>query len=269
MIKMADKMPPSVQPQSSAKTHAYLRWTFAASLVVLIGTPLFLEAHRLVRHHEAVTALRGSRCHSGFKKDKGETCGCAFVDSSTRYQKLLAACGVPEPRDIYQLDARGSQLEDSQLWHLHRLTGLCRVTLDGRPITNQGLAQLAGLTDLTALSLRRTRITDDGLQYLLRIPHLTYLDLSRTAVTDNGLKNLQESNQLATLILSHTTVSDAGLSRLHRLHRLKNLVIIETRVTDEGIDELTCALPKCKVTYSVRLSDEVYVDRVKGPLGTH
>ena len=245
-------MSPSDQPRSSTKLPAYLRWTLAASLMVVIAGPILFKAHRLSCQHEAVKVLRESGCNIRFD-NKGGPCG--FYDKSTRYQRLLVACGVSEPWGIYSLDASGSHVEDSQLWHLHGLAGLHWLSLGGRPITDQGLAQLAGLRDLETLSLWRTSITDDGLRHLQHLPHLDYLNLSETAITDYGLRYLQDSLQLKTLILNHTSVSDAGLVRLHELRGLKTLALSETRTTYEGIDKLTRILPNCEITYGVRMFD--------------
>ena len=65
------------------------------------------------------------------------------------------------------------------------------VSLNGTPVNDAGLRDLAALTQLRALDLTGTNVTDKGLKQLAALTQLQTLDLAQTKVTDVGLRELE------------------------------------------------------------------------------
>jgi len=83
-----------------------------------------------------------------------------------------------------------SGLSDADLGYLVRLSALQNLSLDGNPITDEGLRHLAGLP-LVGLDLSSTRVTDVGLSRLSTIPTLRVLYVVNTGVTPDGVDSLR------------------------------------------------------------------------------
>jgi hypothetical protein len=151
---------------------------------------------------------------------------------------------------------------------------LIDVDLDGKPVTDADLDNLAPLTDLKILNLSGSRITDEGLAKLEPLKRLKFLYLFKTDITDAGLAHLKELPRLEVLCLDQTLITDAGIKSLEALPRLeklhvhsrapltdksieslsKHVRLFELKVggpgfTEQGIARLREALPNCKVQY--------------------
>lgn len=64
-----------------------------------------------------------------------------------------------------------------------------------------------------------------------------------------GKTNLRGLTRLRTLYLTRSKVSDAGLVYLRGLTSLRELRLENTKVTDAGVNQLSRALPKCRVRH--------------------
>lgn len=146
------------------------------------------------------------------------------------------------------LDLRDTKISGRGLAHLKNLPALQKLTLVGTDLDDRGLEHLRTLTTLTELDLFRTPVTNSGLTYLSELTGLTQLSLNRcTNLTDNGLSNLQTLTALRRLDLGDTRITDAGLRHLYELDKLTYLVIARTKVTSNGVEEITRALPRCRI----------------------
>ena len=156
------------------------------------------------------------------------------------------------------------------------------IDLGGKPVSDEGLAQLGGLTDVRSLNLggNEPKITDAGLVHLKAFKKLETLLLPPVAATDKGLaqvaelttlKNLdigffspatdtgfghlKRLTSLKSLNVSYTAIGDAGLEQLKELPNLETLTLNSTKVTDAGLEHLRgmkslryLALGECNVT---------------------
>jgi hypothetical protein len=128
----------------------------------------------------------------------------------------------------------------AQLVGLKGLKHLTAISLSGSTqVTDTGLAQIARLTDLRVLWLYHTGITDVGLAHIAGLTRLEALGVEHTQVTDAGLSRLVGLHQLHTLLLMHTRVTEAGLADVAKLPKLRSLGICGIRLTKAGLAHLT------------------------------
>ena len=95
--------------------------------------------------------------------------------------------------DLQGLDLFGTRVDDQDLVHLERLTGLRALYLESRMIGDAGLVHLCRLKDLRTLALTGARITDAGLVHFKNPTGLQALDLSYTGVADDGIRQLRRA----------------------------------------------------------------------------
>ena len=71
--------------------------------------------------------------------------------------------------------------------------------------------------------------------------------LNRSRINDDQMELLEYLPDVEILNLTGTPVTDAGLDCVHALKKLHHLYPAKTQITDEVLEELTQALPECKV----------------------
>ena len=111
--------------------------------------------------------------------------------------------------DLSVINLDGRPISDDDLADLGGIASLRRLYLNGTPITGKGLIHLQGSSSLEILELRETRIGDAELPPLLDIPNLRILYLTDTRVGDRGMASLGlYLAALEELRLGHTAVGD-------------------------------------------------------------
>ena len=149
--------------------------------------------------------------------------------------KANAKLGLPEkPFQIRTITLDNRPIADEGLQHLQGLGRLEQLRMNGTPITNAGLAYLKDLPRLETVELRGTRITNEGLKPLLSHP-LIWLDLSSTLITDQGLEHLKGFPKLQQLRLNGLKITDAGMEHLAGLPSLHLLEVAGTQISDAGL----------------------------------
>ena len=123
--------------------------------------------------------------------------------------------------DLSVVNLDGRPVSDDSLADLAGIKSLRRLYLNATPITGKGLIHLQGSPQLEILELRETRISDAEPMPGLDLPSLRVLYLSDTRVGDLTLASLARLERLEELRLGHTSVSDAGLAHLAGLRKLK------------------------------------------------
>lgn len=119
--------------------------------------------------------------------------------------------------------------------------------LAGKEINDEQLAHLQKISGLVWLNLRDTKVTDAGMPHVGACTSLTRLHLERTAIGDAGLEHLKGLENLEYLNLYGTQVSDAGLEHLKGLTNLKKLYLWQSKATQEGADKLNESLPELTI----------------------
>jgi len=127
---------------------------------------------------------------------------------------------------------------DDGMIHLQGLPQLRELRMNQTPITNAGLAHLKDVPRLETVELRETRITNEGLKHLEGLEPMLWLDLSITAVTDEGLEHLKGFKKIQQLRLNRLKITDAGLEHLAGLSSLRLLEVAETPISDTGLQHV-------------------------------
>ncbi|REJ93244.1 MAG: hypothetical protein DWQ34_11130 [Planctomycetota bacterium] len=172
-----------------------------------------------------------------------------------------------------------SLVTDNDLEHLQRLPKLRNLHLEGRQFTDYGLSQLRGIKSLENLHLSYLSITDDGLKILRELPELKHLAIGNATITDAGLAEISNCNvlelvrlhdltqitgsgiaqleEVPRLSLSNCLIGDDDVGHLKGLAELRELDLTQTDVTESGIEELSQALPNCRIRWDGGVIDPV------------
>ena len=155
-----------------------------------------------------------------------------------------------------------SQVTDSDLEDIAKISGLRGLILDRTGITNVGMKKLSNLSNLTQLSARRTAISE--CPSLSRMHDLIALDLGFTSISEIDTAGL---DSLETLNLRSTKIDDTAIELLSALPNLKSLdisgVIGEPTITDKGALSLTPEkFPQLSnlYIYSTHVSDDTITE---------
>lgn len=115
--------------------------------------------------------------------------------------------------------------------------------------TDEDLKDLKSLTNLQSLSLFSSNVIGSGLVYLENIKTLRELYLGKSNINDNYIQNILLVNKLEILGLNYTDITDASIITLKQLKNLRKLEIKQTKISAAGYEELSKALPSCKIVY--------------------
>lgn len=139
--------------------------------------------------------------------------------------------------------------------------------LQGKDLTDAGLANLKNVPGLIDLNVAGTKITDAGLKQIGAITTLERLNLNNTKVTDAGLANLKGLKNLNYLNLYGAEgVTDKGLVHLKGLSKLKALYLWKTKATKDGVKKLETALKGIRINMGWDLTPVVVVPVAAKPV---
>jgi len=139
---------------------------------------------------------------------------------------------------LTRISLDGRPIRDDDLADLSGLTKLQMLYLNGTPLSDAALAHLRSLTQLQVLELRETTIGDAGMSHLRGLKSLQALYLDRTRVGDVGLASLGGLTELRALHIGHSHITDAGMAHLAGLSKLQVLTLPKTRISDAGLAHL-------------------------------
>ncbi|MBW8016747.1 MAG: M48 family metalloprotease [Planctomycetes bacterium] len=143
-----------------------------------------------------------------------------------------------KPTDLQHLYLYRTKVQDADLQHISRLTGLRQIGLGMTNIGDEGLAHIAGLKSLKELNIAQTKVTDAGLVHLAKLSELETLSLKNNSITDKGLIQLGGLKKLEHLILTNTKITDQGLIHLKKLNSLIFLSLSNNDINGEGLEHL-------------------------------
>jgi serine/threonine protein kinase/Leucine-rich repeat (LRR) protein len=116
------------------------------------------------------------------------------------------------------------------------------VNLDGKQVTDDGLANLKACKNLTFLNLDHTEVGDAGLAHLKNLKSLSYVNVGHTRIGEAGVANFKDCSMLEHLNLDGLQFGDAALAPLKDHKNLAILEIQGTLVGNGGLAHLTgCA----------------------------
>lgn len=104
---------------------------------------------------------------------------------------------------LESLDLSQTEVDDTTLEKIGRLTRLESLSLDHTRITGAGLRHIASLPRLETLSLRACTLDAAGMRHLAKLPQLRSLDLEGARLDDEALAALVELKG-AQVVLSRT-----------------------------------------------------------------
>jgi len=210
----------------------------------------------------------------------GEALGAVQVPAGKQLQLYYSydpvyGCSLLQdlhPSELYSISFLGSEVTDSELQHVGRLTGLKELDISCTQIGDEGIKNLLGLSELRKLNLSSTAVTnhamgqisasmhcveelvlddtdltDDALTHLSTLKSLRTLSLSFTEISDKGLTKIKEMKTLEKLRMNCTDIGDDGLRFVARLTGLRELWVRSTQVSYPGLVELTKWLPDCEI----------------------
>lgn len=135
---------------------------------------------------------------------------------------------------------------------LSRLINLEVLDLDGVPVMDETIVEVAELTKLRELSLAKSSISvlsvdDDSLSHLSQLAAIEELRLGGCHIKGHGLKHLRSLPRLARLDLSDTAINDNAVEELLKFDSLETLNIRGTSLSKSAVAKLKTALPKCTI----------------------
>jgi hypothetical protein len=228
------------------------------------------ELMRAPDDSEALAALKGTKIDLT-TDTQGSIVSVGFPLGVKRDEVAAALPQLKKLPSLVAVNLGLCGLTDEDLKPLQDLHQVKNLLLNGNPITDKGLEQLAGLTNLHELSLSDDRaVTDRGVEHLKGLTGLRLLSLDGTQVTDDGLAHLKGLTELRTLKLYATQVKGPGLAHLQGLPKLESLylapavlgaatpdvlkglshlqeIYLSGKASAEAVEKTKKALPSCKV----------------------
>lgn len=176
--------------------------------------------------------------------------GSAHVDTLDTWQNRLSdLLGIPKP--VTDLSLKGHQVNDDDLARLELLGHLESLDLDGCPITDDGVREIAKVRTLLYLGLFGCHeITDMSFTYLGTMKSLEMLNIAGfpPKITARNIQSLSALPNLGTLHLDCCQeISDEAVEPLASLTQLDTLDIRGTSISEEGASRLERALPNTMV----------------------
>ena len=173
-------------------------------------------------------ALAGTEC---FRSDvKAVT----FPQSQADFYTLQQLRELP---GVEYLSLAGRGVTDERLANLHGMSRLETLLLNQTLVSDRGLEHIRGLTR-SCLGIHGGRLTDAALVHLAGLTRLEYLYLTDGGITGAGLVHLRNLDQLLVLDLSKQPLADAGLKNLAGLTTLEELHLDGGRLSGSSLAEL-------------------------------
>jgi hypothetical protein len=248
-------MPACPEPaEATPPRRRWLRYSLRTLLVLIaaLGIWLGIAFHRAREQARAVAALKS---HAGVYYDY-QVLNLNSIEDALQSIDESATSDVPE----WLLDGLGVDF-------FHDVT---LVYLFGDPPADDNtLAALTPLRKLRFLSIRSEDVTNAGLAHVRSLVHLQSLELFSHAhwfgflndlrFDDDGLSEIAALSNLQELRIGPCDINDTGLEHLTSLRKLRLLEFHETeaRLTRAGVEQLSRALPDCKITVYHRGRPEI------------
>lgn len=150
---------------------------------------------------------------------------------------------LPQLQSLYLPE---THVDDQAMKHLAGLTRLVNLYLPSTKISDAGLPHLKELKNLRVLYLDRTSVGDAGLESL-RPLQLVALSLNGTKISDQGIAALAAQKNLSMLYLKDVEITDVAIEHLKGFTNLRHLDVTNTKISDRGAEQLSQALPLCKL----------------------
>ncbi len=190
--------------------------------------------------------------------------------SATVPDKALWRLNIPALRD---LDLGHTAISNNVLNQIAMgASRLERISLNGTPVTDAGLASLTKLSHLSGLKLAdmpnitdscldalsespsilsldfgADNITNAGAKTLVKFSHLKMLNLDRTKIDDSAMEYIAQIPTLYDLNVAHTAITDRAIPAMSKMKTLRRLNIGATKISPTGVARLKAALKNCSI----------------------
>ena len=139
---------------------------------------------------------------------------------------FTTACRVEQGEKLFS---------DADLQLVADLGQVKELSIEGRGITDAGVATLDELTGLGMFSISNSSITDAALGHLATLRSLWCLNVSNCSqLTDSGLANLSPLVNLRVASFFDSNLGDDGMQHLANLPSLENLLLVRSPIGDQG-----------------------------------
>ncbi|MCA9047922.1 MAG: hypothetical protein KDA89_04300 [Planctomycetaceae bacterium] len=182
----------------------------------------------VVRHYGVVTV----------KTDHGKTA------------KFVAEEHLPaEPFVVTEINLYGQEFDEGELSFLAQLSSLEKLDLSNTGVTTVAMQYAGAVSSLKALYLRGNNVSADLLRLLKNAQQYERCSVSGCDGFDDDAITVMAAimPNLRVLGCTSTDISDAALAPLLTMKSLTSLMTANNDLSAESIDELTKALPKCKI----------------------
>ncbi len=115
--------------------------------------------------------------------------------------------------------------------------GVLVIRLNGRPIPDAAMQELAGLHYVEICDFSGTNISKNGLQHVRDLVPMV-IDLARTAITDDTFRQFAEGKDFREVSLGGMPISDTACQHLRPHSQLRSLNLAGTIVGDAGLKDL-------------------------------
>ena len=158
----------------------------------------------------------------------------------------LNTFSLSSPATVWINGKQGLAITDAGMASLD-LKSLVNLSLDGVPITDDGLKSLPDLPALRILQLTNTQIEGPGLSRVAAFRNLEQLVLNGSAVTDEGLHHLAGAKRLERLHVDGIPLSAAGLKPVVALPGLRYLSIRGCQVPYADVEQIRTNTPALRI----------------------
>ncbi len=147
-----------------------------------------------------------------------------------------------------KLHIEGFPIDDSMVSQIAELESLETLIIDEGIVTDEAIALIAKLPKLRQLRLRLSPIGDAGFQHLSKCESLWFLNLPHAACTSGGVASLKSLTKLRQLRLGSKNLDNRAANALTQIRSLRGIHLIGVPITDEGLKKIA-AMPYLESLY--------------------
>ncbi|MEZ4488187.1 MAG: leucine-rich repeat domain-containing protein [Cyanobacteriota/Melainabacteria group bacterium] len=223
----------------------------AVSLLILISG-VALIAFQLPNHEKSKRNTSKSKASiTSSSKRETTTLEQTTVPNSRINDKYLASLASRSAEENSYLRLNMSDITDDGLKHIEKLP-VRILDISYTEIGDSGMDSITKLTNLTKLDMKACKITEKGLKKLSALKNLEILNVSGLNMTDPVMESISSLKKLDSIMMTGVqNLSPEGLKHFSKLPELTRLYLRTARITKEH----TAILPQLKELRTLSLKD--------------